>query len=156
VSRPRIVLGTAGIGLGLFGVLRLLTQISVGGIAFLVLWLVAALVLHDGIVAPGVLGVATLISRRVPSRARRYLQGALIAAATVTVIALPMIYRAHTQPKVKALLEQNFAINLAILWAVIAAVALLCYLVQLVRDTRTAETTRATAEPAGQDPGASS
>ena len=134
MSRPRIVLGTAGIALALFGVFRLLTQVSIGGVAFLVLWLIAALVIHDGIIAPGTLGLATLIRRKVPPRGRRYLQGALIAAAAVTVIGLPMIYRAHSQPKVKALLEQNFVVNVALLWGVIAVVALLAYIVRLVRD----------------------
>lgn len=151
MTRIRIMLGAAGIALALFGAFRLLTQISFGGLAFLALWLVGALVLHDGIVAPGVLGLGTLISRKVPPRARRYLQGALIGAAAVTVIALPMIYRAHSQPKVKALLEQNFAANLALLVGVIAVVALLGYVVGLVRDhTRRAG---AAPKPTDQEPG---
>ena len=157
MSRPRIVLGAAGIGLALFGVFRLLTQVSIGGVAFLVGWLVAALVIHDGIVAPGTLGLATLIHRKVPPRARRFLQGALIAGAAVTMIALPMIYRAHSQPKVKALLEQNFVANLALLLAVIAVVAFLAYVVRLVRDhTRTADAGQAADDAAKRDPGTTS
>lgn len=152
MSPPRVALGTAGIGLALFGVFRLLTQVSVGGVAFLVVWLIAALVIHDGIIAPGALGLATLIRRKVPPRGRRYLQGALIAAAAVTVIALPMIYRAHSQPKVKALLGQNFVANLALLWAVIAAAALLGYVVRLVRDrTHTAQVASASGDSANHD-----
>jgi hypothetical protein len=151
VTRIRIVLGAAGIALALFGVFRLVTQISFGGLAFLALWLVGALVLHDGIVSPGVLGLGALISRKVPPRARRYLQGALIAAAAVTVIALPMIYRAHSQPKVKALLEQNFAANLALLVGVIAVVAILGYVVRLVRDHT--HTAGGVAQSAAQQPG---
>ena len=150
MKRTRIVLATAGIGLALFGVFRLLTQVSIGGVAFLVGWLIAALVIHDGIIAPGTLGLATLIRRKVPPRGRRYLQGALIAGAAVTVIGLPMIYRAHSQPKVKALLEQNFLVNVALLWAVIAVAAFLGYVVRLVRDRAHA------ADAQTDDPGAAS
>lgn len=157
MSRPRIVLGAAGIALALFGVFRLLTQVSIGGVAFLLGWLIAALVIHDGIIAPGTLGLATLIRRKIPARARRYLQGALISGAAVTVIALPMIYRAHSQPKVKALLEQNFAANLALLLGVIAVVAFLAYVVRLIRDRAgTAEPMHAAEKPAENDAGAAS
>ena len=153
MKRTRIALATSGIGLALFGVFRLLTQVSVGSVAFLVLWLIGALVIHDGMIAPGTLGLATLIRRKVPPRGRRYLQGALISAAAVTVIGLPMIYRAHSQPKVKALLEQNFLANVALLWAVIAVVAFLGYVVQLVRDHASSATTRPVDQPAEHDPG---
>ncbi len=148
MKRTRIVLATVGIGLALFGVFRLLTQVSIGGVAFLAGWLIAALVIHDGIIAPSTLGLATLIRRKVPPRGRRYLQGALICAAAVTVIGLPMIYRAHSQPKVKALLEQNFLVNVLLLWAVIAVVAFLGYVVQLVRDHAGSNVAQAADQPA--------
>lgn len=133
--RTRVVLAGAGLLLGLFGVFRLLTQVPLSDLMFLALWLVGALIVHDAILSPAILGLGT-ITARVPPRARRYLQGALIAGGAVTVIALPMIYRAHRQPAVKAILEQNFVANLAWLLGAIGVAAVLGYVVRLVRDHR--------------------
>src|SRR5439155_6760043 len=52
-------------------------------------WLLAAIVLHDGVLAWLVLGVSWLVARVVPPRARTYVQGGLVCAALLTVIALP-------------------------------------------------------------------
>ena len=57
MGRWRIVLAVAGIALGLFGVGRLVTQIPVPSLIGLAVWLIAALVIHDGIVSPLVLAV---------------------------------------------------------------------------------------------------
>lgn len=135
--RLRLVLGGAGVLLGLFGVFRLITQVAVHDLLYLLMWLIGALIIHDGIVSPALLALGRLIGVTTPPRARLYLQGALIVAGAVTVIALPLIYRAHSQPPVKALLEQNFAANLGILLAVIAVVAVVWYSVQVLRDQRT-------------------
>ena len=132
--RLRIPLGIAGILLGLFGVFRLLTQVPPFPLVILALWLVGALVIHDGILSPVVVGVGWAIARVVPPRARRYLQGALIMAALVTVIAIPMIYRRDSQPRSKSMLLQNFGLNLTLLIGIIAALSLLAYAVRVARD----------------------
>ena len=132
----RIILAVAGIGLASFGVFRLATEVPVRSLVFLGLWLAAALVIHDGIVAPATVGVSSVLRRWVPDRARRYLQAALIASAMVTVIALPMIYLRGSQPAVKALLLRNYGVNLAAIVGCIALVSLAAYLVRVVRDRR--------------------
>ena len=132
----RIVLAVAGIGLASFGVFRLATEIPLRSLAFLGLWLAAALVIHDGIVAPATAGVSSVLRRWIPDRARRYLQAALIASAMVTVIALPMIYLRGSQPAVKALLLRNYGANLAAIVGCIAVVSLAAYLIRVVRDRR--------------------
>ena len=119
MGRWRIILAVAGIALGLFGVGRLVTQIPVPSLVGLGVWLIAALVIHDGIASPLVLAVGALVGR-VPPRGRRYLQAGLIMAAMVTVLAVPMIYRRGSQPASKALLDQNFGGNLTLLLGVIA------------------------------------
>jgi hypothetical protein len=141
MSRIRLVLGTAGILLGLFGVFRLATQVPVGDLVILAVWLIGALVIHDGIVSPIVVGVGWTIARLVPPRARRYLQAGLIAAAIVTVIAIPMIYRRGSQPRSKAILQQNYGANLTVLIGVVAAVTLLLYAVRIARDQAPAKPT---------------
>jgi len=149
--RLRLPLGIAGILLGLFGVFRLLTQVPPSALVVLALWLVGALVIHDGILSPIVAGVGWAIARVVPPRARRYLQGALIMSALVTVIALPMIHRQGSQPRSKSLLLQNFGLNLTLLIGIIAALSLLAYAVRVARDGSGQRPGAAAAPPPGDN-----
>ena len=71
-----------------------------------------------------------------PPRARRYLQGGLIAAGLVTVVAIPMIAEQGALPASKALLQQNFGGNLTLLLGIVGAVSLLLYAVRVARDGR--------------------
>jgi hypothetical protein len=132
----RIACATAGILLLLFGAVNLLTNVDFGSLLLLALWLIGAVVIHDGIVSPLVIGVGWFIHRTVPPRARRYLQGGLIAAGLITVVAIPMISQQGAEPASKALLQQNFGGNLTILLAVVAAVSLCLYAARTARDTR--------------------
>ena len=135
-SPPRIVLGAAGLALGLFGVFRLLTEVGGSDLFVLFLWLAGAVAIHDGVLSPIVVGIGAAIARVIPPRGRRYVQGALIAGALITIIALPMIHEEKSQPAIKAILRQNFAANLAILLTVVAAGAVLLYVLRVVRDAR--------------------
>jgi len=132
----RIACATAGILLLLFGAVNLVTNVDFGSLLLLALWLIGAVVIHDGIVSPLVIGVGWFIHRTVPPRARRYLQGGLIAAGLITVVAIPMISQQGAEPASKALLQQNFGGNLTILLAVVAAVSLCLYAARTARDTR--------------------
>jgi hypothetical protein len=132
MGRWRVILAIAGIALGLFGIGRLLTQIPGPSLVGLGVWLIAALVIHDGIVSPLILAVGALVGR-VPPRGRRYLQAGLIMAAMVTVLAVPMIYRHGREPASKVLLDQNFGGNLTLLLGVIAGASLLAYAIRVAR-----------------------
>ena len=136
MRRQRVALGTAGILLAVFGIFRLVTQVAISDLVVLALWLVGALVIHDGILSPFVIGIGAMLNRVVPARARRYVTMALIAGACVTVIAIPMIYRRDSQPRSKAILQQNFGGNLAVLLGGIAAISLIAYAVRVARDYR--------------------
>lgn len=152
ISRVRVVIGTAGVLLLTFGVFRLGTEIPVPDLLALALWLGGAVILHDAVLSPGIVGMGDLL-RRIPARARTYVQGALITGGLVTVIAIPLIYRAGSQPRAKALLEQDFRANLALLLAFVAFVALLAYLGRVARERSTAGATGATTErPADSSP----
>lgn len=132
MTKQRIVIGSAGGALMLFGAFRLFTEVSTRNLLFLALWLGGALAIHDGVLSPVVAGVGTAL-RRIPARARRFVQGGLIAGGLVTVIALPLIHRENSQPRVKAVLQQNFTANLAILLTVVAGSAVLLYLARVLR-----------------------
>ena len=134
VSRTRLVLGGAGVLLGLFGIFRLLTQIGGSDLISLAVWLIAAVVLHDGVLAPITAGVGWGLDRVVPPRARRAVVYGLTGAVAVTVIALPEIYRRGSQPSAKALLQQNYGGHLAVALGIVAAVALVTYAISVVSD----------------------
>lgn len=132
--RTRLLIGGAGVLLGLFGVFRLLTQIPGGDLIALFVWLVAALLVHDGLVSPVVVAVGVLVTKAVPPRTRRYLQGALVTGALITVIAVPLITRENSQPQVKSILQQNYSANLVVLLGIVAGGALALYILRVVRD----------------------
>lgn len=137
----RIVLAVAGLGLLLFGAFRLITEVPFRNLVFVALWLVAALVIHDGILSPLVVSVGWLLRRHVPDRARRFLQVALIISGLVTVIAVPMIFLRGSQPAVKAILLRNYGANLTLIIGLVAVASLVLYAVQVARD-RTAVSSR--------------
>ena len=130
----RIVLAVVGVGVGTYGIFQLLTQLPWQTLVLLALWLIGALIIHDGLLSPAVIGVGAALRRYVPDRGRRYLQFGLIMVAMVTVIAVPMIYRANTQPPAKALLLQDFGINLTVLLAAIGGGTLIAYAIRVARD----------------------
>ena len=132
----RVALATAGLALGGFGLFRLVTEVPLANLVVLGGWLVAAVAIHDGLLAPAVVGVGWVLGRGVAPRGRRYLQGALIAGGLITVVAVPMMLRAGSEPASKALLQQDFGVNLTILLGAVAAASLLLYAVRLAREGR--------------------
>jgi hypothetical protein len=130
----RIILAVAGIALGAFGVFRLLTEMPTYSLLILSVWLIAALVIQDAILAPSVVGVGWLLRRYVPDRGRRHLQVALIMSALITAIAVPMIFLRGSQPAVKALLLRNYGFNLILIIAIIGVISLILYAVRVARD----------------------
>lgn len=131
----RLVLAVLGIVGLLYGAARLLTEIPVPSLIALAIWLVGAVVIHDGLLSPAVLAVSAVVER-LPVRARRFVQSGLIVGAMVTVIALPMIYLRGSQPAQKAILQQNYGAHLAILLGLIGLASLVAYAVRVARDRR--------------------
>lgn len=138
MRKYRIALCVAGGLLLAFGVFRLITQLDGADLFALGIWLVAAVVLHDGLIAPITIGVGVALTR-VPPLARRYLQGALLVAALITVIAVPLIGRRGTQPESKAILLRDYGANLALLVGLTAAVALVLYALRVWRSEQPVE-----------------
>lgn len=132
--RTRLALGAVGVfGIG-YGVFRLVQGWSVSNPPYLLRWLVAAVVLHDGLLAPLTLLVGAVLARVVAPRARRWVQGALLCGGIVTLLSWPLLHRQGSQPAAKVLLVQDYGRNLAILLGVVAASALAGYLVEVARD----------------------
>ena len=144
----RLILAVLGIAGLLYGIGRLFTEISLGTLVGVGTWLIAIVIIHDGIVSPVIIGVGALLDRLVPPRARSFIQGGLIMAGMVTVIAIPMIIKQGTYPPVKALLEQNYGRNLGILLGLIAALCLVGYAIRVAHDHRPEPAAEPAVEPA--------
>jgi hypothetical protein len=134
VKAWRIALAVAGVALAAFGVFRLVTEVRPSHLLILALWLAAALIIHDALLAPSVVGGGWLLRRFVPDRGRRYLQLALIMIALVTVIAVPMFFLRGSQPAAKALLLRNYGANLIMIIGVIAVISFISYAARVARD----------------------
>ncbi len=130
MRRWRIALGAAGLLLVGYGVFRIVTQVPIGSVLLLAGWLVGVVAIHDGLLSPLIVAVGVLVAR-VPPRARRSLQTALVVGAIVTSIALPLIARRGSQPAAKALLLRDYGANLVVLLGVIAVVSLVQYAVRV-------------------------
>jgi hypothetical protein len=135
VLKYRIALAVAGVLLLSFGLFRLVTELDTSDLFVLVLWLAAAVAIHDGVIAPTTVGTGVALTR-VPPRPRRYLQGGLIVGALITTIAVPLIRRQESQPASKAILLRDYTANLSVLLGMTAAVALLLYALRVLRDQR--------------------
>ncbi len=117
-----------------YGAWRILGTARLTQPSTLAIWLVGAVLIHDLVIAPLTMATGWLIGRLVPSRARRYLVGGLVAGALVTAVAVPLIYRRGTVVASKQLETQNYTSNLMIILGAIAAVTTVAYVVRLVRD----------------------
>ena len=133
MDRSRLALGAGGVLLLGFGVLRLLTDVPASDLVALGLWLAAAVVVHDLVVAPLTVGAGVVLTR-LPARGRRYVQSGLVAGALVTVVAVPLIMRRDTQPPAESILMRDYGTGLALLLGLVTAVSLLAYVVRVVRD----------------------
>ena len=129
----RVVAIAGGVVLAAYGAVRLLTDVPGASLLRLVVWLVGALVISDLLVSPLVVAVGVTLRRWLPDRGRRYVQAFLIMAAMITLVAVPMIYLQGSAPPEKALLNQDFGANLAILLALAALISLLGYAADRVR-----------------------
>jgi hypothetical protein len=134
VKAWRIILASAGVGLALFGAYRLITEVPLRSVLFLAVWMLAALVIHDGVLSPFVVTVGWLLRRLLPDRGRRFVQVGLIVAGLVTVIALPLIGLRGSQPAAKGLLLRDYGANLTLIIGVVAVVTLGLYAVRVARD----------------------
>ena len=131
----RIGLGVVGGLLLTYGAARLLHGLPLPTLLVLGGWLLAALVVHHGLLSPAVLAAGAAV-RGIPDRARGFVQAALIKVAAVTVIAIPLIIRQFSQPASKAMLLQHYGGNLALLVGIIALGTLIAYAIRVARDRK--------------------
>lgn len=106
----------SGLGMCAFGILQFIDRTSPGpqDVIDVLIWLGAAIVLHDGVLVPVVLAVGWLVVKSPFSAA---LRGGLLTASCLTLIALPMMLRAGKTAN-NTVLPMNYVAN----WAIVLAV----------------------------------
>ena len=120
VSRLRAALLVTGVVVIGYGALGSLLDLG-GRLGGVLLFLVAVLVLHDGVWLPLVLVVGALFERFVPARHRGPIRVGLIAAAALTVAGLPLALGLGRTADNPSALPLDYGRNLAL---VLLAVAL--------------------------------
>lgn len=131
-----IVVGVLVIGLG--GVVLLL-DVNPARYVGIALWFAGALVLHDAVVAPIVLGVHLLLrraGRRVPLSVILILQGALVVAAVMTALVVPEMLKQGIGSANPTILPLDYAGNLIRFHAGLALVTAVAVGVAIVLDRR--------------------
>ncbi|MCB0919930.1 MAG: hypothetical protein KDC39_15325 [Actinobacteria bacterium] len=95
------------------------TLINVG------VWLVAGVLLHDVVLATIVALAGWGIAQFVPPRIRGWVQGGLVVAGAITIMATPVLIGAGRKPDNPSLLPLNYPLNWLIVMVVIAVVTVL-------------------------------
>jgi hypothetical protein len=125
MRRARLLLGIAGTGLMAYAIVGTLTDPLAHPVEQFGALLVLVL-LHDGLVVPVALVAGWLTVRCLPAWARGPVQGGLLAAAALTVVAIPFLVNADRHPDNPSLLpldyRQGLAIAIGACWLVAAAV----------------------------------
>jgi hypothetical protein len=131
----RGLLAVAGGLVAGYGALLLVTTVPPSSLLRVAVWMATAVIIHDMIWSPSLLGLGTALAR-VPARGRRFLQGGLVVAGCLVVIAVPLISRQGSQPRSTTILLQDVGRQLAVLLALVALVTLIAWLRQALRDRR--------------------
>ncbi|MFA1547067.1 hypothetical protein [Actinomadura chokoriensis] len=117
--KTRIAAYAAGLALIGVGVRGVVADVPVARWAA---WFAGAAILHDGVLVPVVLG-AGLATGRLPASCRGAVRAALVIAACVTAVALPLVLGYGRRPDEPSRLPLPYGRNLAIVLAAITVIA---------------------------------
>ena len=123
--RMLVALGVAGL---LVAARITVTEVHPRQYGGMLLWLVAAIVLHDGVLAPIVFSANRLLrgaGARVPAVVLAILQAAVVVGVIFTLVVVPEIRAQQLGVRNPTVLPEDYALHLAVLWAVLAVLAAL-------------------------------
>ncbi|GAA2030325.1 hypothetical protein GCM10009819_12490 [Agromyces tropicus] len=124
----RGLLIAAGLGLLGYGAFLVLTEIAPSRWLGIVVWVGAAILLHDGVLAPIVVAVglgAERVRDRFGRRGVAVAQGALLVGAILTAITVPALVASTLGNPNPTILVGSYGLALAIVWTVVLWVAAL-------------------------------
>jgi len=145
-TRLRVLFGVAGALLLAYGLKILIPLLGRNHPVSLAKWLIATVVIHDGVLVPATMALGWLLTVAIRPRARRYVQGFLISSALVTAVTLPMIHRRGRSAPGLALLQQDYALHLFWVIVAIGVVTAMGYAVRVLRDRTSSAKTRPSAD----------
>jgi hypothetical protein len=106
-----ILLGSVGMA---YGAWLLLSTQDLGQIVEVMIWLAAAVVIHDGILAPAVLALGWLGGRLLPRAVARGAVTVLVLLGPVTLVAIPVLGRFGAKPDNPTLLDRDYVQGLLV------------------------------------------
>ena len=119
----RLVLLGVGVLLLAWGAFVMFDSVRLTRIPGVALWIAAAIVLHDAILAPIVFACGIALrraGRRVTGTVIAIVQGAIVVGSIVSLIAVPTIVAKNFAPANPTVLPLNYGLNLGIFWLVLA------------------------------------
>ena len=135
--KTRVALVAAGVVIMAYAGYGVLTDPAADPAGILV-FLIAVLVAHDAVWMPAVLAAGVLFTRLVPRRHRLVVRAAVLSAAAVTVVALPLVLGFGRSADNPSALPLPYGRNLALVLLAVAAAASLSVWARTARDRRTA------------------
>lgn len=126
-----IGVGALSILLGAWVLFDTVKPKSIGG---LLTWLIAAVILHDGILSPIVVAISVgmrRVGRSIPPAVLAIVQAGIVVGCVFTLVVVPEIIRKAKVPKNDTVLPFDYGSRLALLWvavAVVTAVVVVVYL----------------------------
>ena len=123
------MIGAVRLGLGLLAAgcfavaATVLPAFSVEALLHLGLWMAAAIVLHDGVLAPALQATGVLAGRLpVPRPAVLLVEGGVLIGLLVFALAIPPLVTQRNGPANPSVVPQDYLANLTAFWSVDAAV----------------------------------
>ncbi len=129
--RARIALGAVGLAGGLYGALLLL-DLGWENLLATGTWLIGGVVLHDAVLAPATILLASLAARVLGRRLPVPVIVGTLVLAGATLVAVPVLGREQARPDNPTLLDRDYVLG----WFVLAALILATVMIALVRDRR--------------------
>jgi hypothetical protein len=129
----RILVGAAGVALGLYGLVLLLSRQDPGQWLEVAVWLAAGVVVHDAALSGLVIGACLLGSRLLPQPWRAPAAIALVVWGALSVVAVPVLVGGGVRADNPTLLDRPYV---ATWWVVSAIVVGLVAVGGLVRARR--------------------
>ena len=119
----RLVLVGVGVLLLAWGAFVMFDSVRLTRIPGVTLWIAAAIVLHDAILAP-IVFAGGIALRRAGQRATgtviAIVQGAIVVGSIVSLVAVPTIVAKNFAPTNPTVLPLDYGLNLGIFWLVLA------------------------------------
>lgn len=108
MTAARIALVALGTVVAAYGGYVLLTRQDGDNLVNAAVWLVAVVVVHDGVLVPATIAITVLGARLLPARWRRPATVALIIVAPLSLLAVPVLGRFGALPDDPGLLERPY------------------------------------------------